>query len=103
MEIRKIFANNLKLYRQKKNLSQMMLAEKSQITTNFINDIENCKKWISPETLAKLSNALDIQPYCLFTSININYSEAESKKVQEFSSEVLNSFIQTIKDILKRY
>ena len=46
-EIRSTFAKNLKAYRKKQNLSQMELAAKAGITTNFVNDIENGKKqWL---------------------------------------------------------
>ena len=43
-EIRKIFSKNLKYYRKRLELSQMELATKIGIATNFLNDIENEKK-----------------------------------------------------------
>jgi hypothetical protein len=45
-EIRKILSKNLRTYRNNLGLSQMDLAAKAGIATNFLNDIENGKKWI---------------------------------------------------------
>ncbi|MBE6347548.1 MAG: helix-turn-helix transcriptional regulator [Spirochaetaceae bacterium] len=55
------FAKNLKKIRKLKGLSQLKLANELQMAFTFINDIENCKKWVSPETLAKFSPFL----FCL--------------------------------------
>ncbi|MCL2804381.1 MAG: helix-turn-helix domain-containing protein [Treponema sp.] len=41
----------------------MALAEKLEISTNFLSDIERCKAWVSPDTLVKLAAALNIEPY----------------------------------------
>ena len=65
-ELRGILANNIKRCRQKNNLSQLALAEKVDISANFLSDIERCKAWISPNTLVKLASVLNIEPYELF-------------------------------------
>ncbi len=101
-EIRQAFADNLRICRTKQGLSQMALAEKAGIATNFINDIENCKKWISPTTLEKLSCALHIAPYKLFIPIQ-TYSQSESQAVSNFSTEVLTEFSNLLNEISKRY
>ena len=69
-EIRSILSKNMKTYREKRGLSQMALANKAGLATNFVNDIENGKKWISPSTLSKISEALGIAPYKLFLEID---------------------------------
>jgi len=48
------------------NLSQLSLANQIETAANFIASIEKGKKWISPETMQKLCDALNIQPYQLF-------------------------------------
>ena len=65
-ELRGILSRNIKRYRQNRNLSQADLAEKLDISVNFLCNIENGNRWISPETMAKFSNALNIEPYELF-------------------------------------
>jgi Predicted transcriptional regulators len=65
-ELRRVFSHNLKLMRTRAGLSQLSLANSLNLAPNFISDIECGKKWVSPETLAKLSIALHIEPYQLF-------------------------------------
>lgn len=101
-EIRQIFSRNLKNFRSEKKLSQMALAEKADVAQNFINDIENCKKWISPSTLSKLCTALNIMPYQLFLPMQTKQSSA-SEIIQQFSSEVINSIVSSVNEISKRY
>jgi len=65
-EIRNILSINIKRYRQNRNLSQADLAEKLDISVNFLCNIENGNRWISPQTLAKFATVLNIEPYELF-------------------------------------
>ena len=44
--------------RKKSHLSQEQLAEKADLTRNYIGDIERADKKITLETLAKLAKAL---------------------------------------------
>ena len=60
--VRKMLSKNLKRLRTVANLSQVSLAARADLTHNFINDIENGKKWDSPETLGKLASALKAEP-----------------------------------------
>jgi transcriptional regulator with XRE-family HTH domain len=62
----RLISGNLKRLRTLNNMSQFNLALSSGLTHNFINDIENCKKGISAKTLAKLSMALNAEPYQFF-------------------------------------
>ncbi|MDR1249385.1 MAG: helix-turn-helix domain-containing protein [Treponema sp.] len=65
-EVRTILSRNLKRLRSMKNLSQLSLAVRAGLTHNFINDIENGKKWLSPKTLATLATVLDSKPHEFF-------------------------------------
>jgi transcriptional regulator with XRE-family HTH domain len=65
-ELRGILSRNIKRYRQSRNLSQADLAEQLDISVNFLCNIENGNRWISPQTLVKFSSALNIEPYELF-------------------------------------
>jgi transcriptional regulator with XRE-family HTH domain len=68
MTIREILSKNLKENRQKLGLTQSELAEKAGISTNFVAMIELKHKFPTPETLDRLSKALDIKSYELFTT-----------------------------------
>ena len=101
-EIRKIFSRNLKSYRKNLGLSQMDLASKVGIATNFINDIENEKKWISISTLAKICTALDIEPYKLF--IEVDFDKAGSNKlINQFCTELSNDFVEVLNKLSDKY
>ena len=65
-ELREILSENIKRYRQSRDLSQADLAEKLDISVNFLCNIENGNRWISPQTLVKFAAALNIEPYELF-------------------------------------
>jgi transcriptional regulator with XRE-family HTH domain len=67
-EVRATLSKNLKRLRVKKNLSQLALAVEAGLTHNFINDIENGKKWLSPKTLASLATVLDTKPHEFFVT-----------------------------------
>lgn len=62
----KILANNLYKFRVLNNLSQKELAEKSNVSTAYISQIENCRpnKRIAP--LIKIAQALKVPPCILF-------------------------------------
>jgi transcriptional regulator with XRE-family HTH domain len=66
MGVRSLVAQNLKRLRQLKKVSQMTLSGLSGLTHNFINDIENCTKWVSAKTIARLASALEVEPYQFF-------------------------------------
>ena len=68
-EIKGIFSANIKRYRQRHSLSQADLAEKLDISVNFLCNIENGNRWISPKTLVKFASALKIEPYELFKPV----------------------------------
>ena len=101
-EIRKIFSRNLKSYRKNLGLSQMDLASKVGIATNFINDIENEKKWISISTLAKICTALDIEPYKLFIEVDFDNS-GSNKLINQFCTELSNDFVEVLNKLSDKY
>ena len=68
INIQTLFSRNLKRLRTDAKMSQIGLAVEAEIAHNFINDIENGKKWISAETLGRLSKVLKAEPYEFFIS-----------------------------------
>jgi transcriptional regulator with XRE-family HTH domain len=64
--VREILAYNLKENRKKCGLSQAKLAEKANITTQYIAMIEVSRKFPTPEMLDRLATALEIETYQLF-------------------------------------
>ena len=94
-ELRGILSNNIKRCRSSKNLSQLALAEKLDISPNFLSDIERCKAWVSPNTLVKLASMLDIEPFELFKADAL-FSEAEKDILKQYAEENLKSVISVM-------
>jgi transcriptional regulator with XRE-family HTH domain len=69
-ELRRVLSANIKRFRNRRGWSQAKLAEKLDISTNFLSDIETQKGWVSPLTLAKLAQALNVEVYELFKPEN---------------------------------
>jgi len=69
-ELRRLLSTNIKRFRTRRDWSQAKLAEKLDISTNFLSDIETQKGWVSPLTLVKLASALDVEVYELFKPEN---------------------------------
>lgn len=65
-ELRSVFSSNIKKYRRLKNLTQMALAEKADISVSYLCALEAGDKWGTPETIVKLTTSLNISPHQLF-------------------------------------
>jgi transcriptional regulator with XRE-family HTH domain len=65
-DVRYLVGMNVRRLRLLQNLSQLDLAVNADLTHNFINDLENGKKGISCRSLAKLSTALQAEPFQFF-------------------------------------
>ncbi|GMO20802.1 MAG: hypothetical protein Pg6A_07700 [Termitinemataceae bacterium] len=91
-ELRGILSKNIKRCRQKNNLSQFALAEKLDISANFLSDIERCKAWLSPNTLVKLASVLDVEPYELFKADAL-LSETEKDILRRYADENLQAVL----------
>jgi transcriptional regulator with XRE-family HTH domain len=96
--IRNLVSRNIKRLRVLHKLSQLDLSAKTGLSHNFINDIENCKKSISTESLAKLSNALNVEPYQFFLQENMY-----DNKMKSYVKDLIYSIFKVISDITKQY
>ena len=93
-----LFSSNLRRLRKSANLTQADLAERADLTPNFINDIENGRKWVSAESLGKLVVALETEPQQFFATSQ-NWESPE----KEFLSLFLSEYDRMSHDIRKRY
>ncbi|MDR1931437.1 MAG: helix-turn-helix domain-containing protein [Spirochaetales bacterium] len=96
--IRLNLASNIKRYRIINRLSQEELAERIDISANFLSSIEIGKKWVSPHTLAKLSNALNIPSFELFKPQN-----AISPDALRHTDEIFQSIKDAINTLQAMY
>ena len=62
-DLQHVFSTNLKNARNRAHISQLKLAEKADLSVGYICDLENGRRWGTPETFARLANALGIRAY----------------------------------------
>ena len=99
--LRDLFSQNIKRYRQRKGWSQAKLAEKMGISTNYLSDIETKRGWVSPFSLAKLANALDIEVFELFKpeeSAPADVVTTVNQCLDDFSTSLKLSFEKSLID-----
>ena len=56
----------IKRLRNGNKWTQETLAEKLDISANFLSNLENGKAWVSPKTVSKLARIFKVQPHELF-------------------------------------
>ncbi len=65
MNLLKIIGNNIKYYRQGARLSQERLAELCGLHRTYVGAVERGERNISALNIAKIADALNIEPYIL--------------------------------------
>ena len=88
--LRKTLSANIKRYRETHGLTQEKLAEKAGISANMINDIEGCRTWISDKTLVKLTAALKIETYRLFTPLALSDNDLGRAALADLAQDLQN-------------
>jgi transcriptional regulator with XRE-family HTH domain len=101
-DVRAILSRNLKRLRVKKNLSQLNLALEAGLTHNFINDIENGKKWLSPKTLAALASVLDTKPHEFFAP-EVTLSGQDVSALTGYLDNFADDILRWVNDFKGRY
>jgi transcriptional regulator with XRE-family HTH domain len=94
--IRLILSGNIKKYRKILGYSQEKLAEKAGLSTQTLNDIEGCRRWVSALTITKLAKALHIAEYRLFMPENEGTDENPHKSSLKSLISLQNNIINTV-------
>ena len=90
-ELRAVLAENIKKFRNKRGWSQLLLSEKIEISANYLSAVENKKGWVTPLTLVKLANVLNIEVFELFLPVIPAIStqkELEEEKMRRFARDM---------------
>jgi transcriptional regulator with XRE-family HTH domain len=96
-DLLKILSSNIKQYRALFKWSQAELAEKVNISINFLSDIETGKKWASPNTMVKLATIFQIEVYELLKPPNLLPDKANNI-IQKYTEDVYMA-INQVRDI----
>lgn len=70
MDILKVFATNVKKYRNIMGLSQEAFSEKAGLHRTYISAVEREKRSIALDNVQKIADALEIETYKLFLEKN---------------------------------
>ncbi|MCL2233132.1 MAG: helix-turn-helix transcriptional regulator [Treponema sp.] len=101
-ELRAILSQNIKRFRGYRKLSQAEFAEKINISIPFLSDIENGKKWISPITLVKIADALNIEVYELLKPESIIPDNA-ANILEKYTDDIHQIFGEILYNIQESY
>ncbi|MDR2181093.1 MAG: helix-turn-helix domain-containing protein [Treponema sp.] len=90
-DIRKLLAENMKLFRGRLGLSQARLAEKVKTAPNYIAMIETGKRFPTPAMIHRLAAALNIDSPELFSADSVKNSTVS--KVQKTILTEINKIL----------
>lgn len=90
----------IKQVRKIKSLSQNALAEKAELTPNFIAKIEGNNTSISLKTLVNIANALEISIDYLFLNDTNMLEQGKKTSTDLFIDNMLQSFSESDKELL---
>jgi len=106
-DIREIFAGNLKKIRRKRGLTQEKLAEKANMSLQYLALLELARKFPSGEMLERIAKALDIETYELLEVSSSAKNElellrsniiSEVKKLNEsLAKDIADEVIKAVK------
>jgi len=97
----RLFIENLRFWRKKREISQLKLSEMVNISPNYLNAVENGKNFPSPEVIQNISEVLKVLPYQLFLEYPM-----EEMPVNTAVSDLLavkQRIIKEINDMLEKY
>ena len=100
-ELRVILGKGIRFYRQQREFSQAVLAEKANISVTFLSNIERGLKYPTSDTLSALSNVLGVEVYELFRH---DHSPALHRGLFErFKKDITKNVLDTLKSVYKSY
>jgi len=101
-ELLGIVSSNIRQYRLRGKWSQSSFAEKTDVSINFLSDIENGKKWPSINTMIKFAKAFNLEVYELFKPENM-LPDNPSHVIAKYTKEILAAVNKSVGNIETKY
>jgi len=101
-DLKAILSQNIRRFRGYRKLTQADFAEKIDISIPFLSDIENGKKWVSPVTLVKIADALNIEVYELLKPESI-IPDNSVDVIEKYTADIHHIFGETLHKIQNHY
>lgn len=102
-DIKNRVANNLRILRKQKRLTQFELAEKANLSESAIKSLELAHSYPEEKTLAQITEALNVDVVKLFMPIGDSFKNNKSNttqlkaaiadNVRDYINEILKDFI----------
>ena len=89
--LRNLLSQNIKRLRKRRGLSQATLAEKANMATSYISDIETGRYGVSLAALVSLANSLEVEVFELFKP---------QEAISEDTLGVINKYLDDISESL---
>jgi transcriptional regulator with XRE-family HTH domain len=93
--LKEILAKNLRENRRKCGFSQEKLAEKVEISTQYLAMIEIARKFPTSQVLERLAKAMNIEVYELFL-----IEHSPRKELEQLRNDIINEMNQTFGNIV---
>ena len=101
-ELLGIVSSNIRQYRLRGKWSQSAFAEKTDVSINFLSDIENGKKWPSMQTMIKFANAFNLEVYELLKPEG-TLPDNSGHVIKKFTKEILATINKSVENIETKY
>ena len=99
--LQKVFIENLRYWRKKKEISQLKLSEMINISPNYLNAVENGKNFPSPEVIQHISDSLELMPYQLF--LEYPAEAVSGNAIIKDLMEVKQRLVKEINNLIYKY
>lgn len=108
-DTRYIIADNVRLYRKLKNLTQLELAEKANLSVDSIKRMESGSRTISLEKFMRIAEALEVPiVYILYENLKIipleerinNILSGKSEKQQRYLIHMLEKMAEGLDNLI---
>ena len=103
-ELKRVFGKNVYTRRERNGWNQEKLAEKADVSTNTISDIETGQKFARAKTMVSLARALETEVYELLKPDNVLPDKPReifakyNEEVREAIQVIGNSYIKDMKN-----
>ena len=101
-DLRAILSANIRRYRNYRKFTQAEFAERIDISIPFLSDIENGKKWVSPNTLARIADTLDIEAYELLKPEKV-LPDKSINVIEKYTADIYSAFEKTLDNLRNNY
>ena len=108
MDLKRVFIYNLRNLRKKSGLSQMELSLRCDVSTNYIGEIENGRRFPSVQMIDKIAAVLRIPPYLLFWDEQNKYHRKPASRPnpvipEEIKQTLVEQVNNTVQKLMREF